>query len=282
MTTYAITGASGQLGSLAADLLLQQVDGSDVVLLSRTPETLADRFPGATVRAADFDRPETLAEAFAGVDELLVVSTDAVGARVEGHRNAVAAAAQAGVRRVLYTSLAGLTPDNPAGVVADHLATEEIVRASGLRWTMLRNALYADMQAGTIEQAAATGSLVTNTGTGGSAYVSRADCAAAAVAALLSTEVDDVALDVTGPQAVTADDLADLAAARRGSEVEVVRVDDEAYAAGLVGAGLPAEVAGLLASFGTSIREGHADEVTSAVEDLTGRAPRPLAEVVGA
>ena len=77
MTTYAITGASGQLGSLAADLLLQQADPSDVVLLTRSPEKLER--PGVTVRAADFDDPSTLATAFEGVDELLLVSTDAVG-----------------------------------------------------------------------------------------------------------------------------------------------------------------------------------------------------------
>jgi NAD(P)H dehydrogenase (quinone) len=278
MTTYAITGASGQLGSLAADLLLQQVDATDVVLLTRTPETL-DR-PGATVRAADFDDPATLATAFEGVDELLLVSTDAVGSRVEGQRRAVEAAKAAGVRRVLYTSVTSPTEDNPAAVTPDHRATEQDLRDSGLRWTFLRNNLYADMQADTVAQAAASGRYVTNTGDGAAAYVTRADCAAAAVAALLSTELDDTAVEVTGPRAVTAADLAALATERRGEPVEVVHVDDAAYVAGLEQAGLPAPVAGLLASFGTAIREGHLAAVSSAVEDLTGRPATPLEDVV--
>lgn len=278
MTTYAITGASGQLGSLAADLLLEKVDPADVVLLTRSPETL-DR-PGVTVRAADFDDPDTLAAAFDGVDELLVVSTDAVGTRLEGHRNAIDAAAKAGVRRVLYTSFVSPVPENPAAVTADHVGTEQALRDSGLRWTLLRNNLYADMQADTVAQAAASGTYVTNTGTAGAAYVTRADCAAAAVAALLSTDVDDTAIDVTGPETVTADDVADLAARRRGEPVTVVHVDDAAYVAGLEQAGLPTVVAELLASFGASIREGHLAAVSPSVEQLTGRPATSLAAIL--
>lgn len=279
MTTYAVTGASGQLGSLTADALLQQVDVSDVVLLTRNPATL-DR-PGVTVRAADFDDPATLATAFDGVDELLVVSTEAVGRRVEGQRRAIEAAKAAGVRRVLYTSFVSPTEDNPAAVTPDHRATEQDLRDSGLRWTFLRNNIYADMQADTIAQAAASGQYVTNTGDAGAAYVTRADCAAAAAAALLSTDLDDTALDITGPRTVTADDIAALASARRGAPVEVVHVDDAAYVAGLEQAGLPTPVCEVLASIGTAIREGHLAEVSTAVADLTGRPATPLEDVVG-
>lgn len=275
MTTYGITGATGQLGSLAAELLLQQVDPADVVLLSRSPEKITAA--GATTRAADFDNPDGLVEAFTGIDELLLVSTDVVGSRLEGQRAAVEAAAKAGVRRVLYTSVPDPSEDNPALVAPDHLGTEQALRDSGLRWTFLRNNLYADMQSDVVAQAAASGTYVTNTGEAGAAYVTRADCAAAAVGALLSTDVDDTALDVTGPTSVTADDIAALAAERRGEPVQVVQVDDAAYVAGLEQAGLPTFVAELLASFGTAIREGRLAEVTSAVEDLTGRPATPLA-----
>ncbi|GAA0202217.1 SDR family oxidoreductase [Cytobacillus oceanisediminis] len=275
MTTYGITGATGQLGSLAAELLLQKVAPADVVLLSRSPEKIAAA--GATTRAADFDSPEGLVEAFTGIDELLLVSTDVVGSRLEGQRAAVEAATKAGVRRVLYTSVPDPSEDNPALVTPDHLGTEQALRDSGLRWTFLRNNLYADMQSDVVAQAAASGTYVTNTGEAGAAYVTRADCAAAAVGALLSTDVDDTALDVTGPTSVTAADIAALAAERRGEPVQVVQVDDAAYVAGLEQAGLPTFVAELLASFGTAIREGRLAEVTSAVEDLTGRPATPLA-----
>ena len=257
MTTYAVTGASGQLGSLIAERLVQQADPSDVVLLSRTPDDLA-RFEGVTVRAADFADADGLVQALDGVDELLLVSIDIVGPeRVALQQAAVDAAAKAGVRRVVYTSLPKVEEGNPATVAPDHLATEQALRASGLRWTFLRNNLYTDSSEAAIGQAVATGQLVTSTGDGAAAYVTREHCADIAVAALLSTELDDVARDVTGPVALTADDLAAQAAERRGGPVEVVQVDDATRRAGLVEAGLPEPVADLLASFDTAVREGY-------------------------
>ncbi|SHH54667.1 NAD(P)H dehydrogenase (quinone) [Jatrophihabitans endophyticus] len=280
MTTYAVTGASGQLGHLAAERLLQRVDASDVVLLSRDPAKLAqfaDR--GATVRAADFTRPETLADAFAGVDRLLLVSTDAIGERVAHHRAAIDAAVAAGVERIAYTSLPRPTADNPAGVVPDHAATEEYLRASGLGWSMLRNNLYADMQVDAVRQAAAHGSFVTNYGAGRAAFVTRADCAAAAVGALVS-DTGDVVHDVTGPEAWTAEGLAGLASEVSGTQVGVTDLDDAAYAETLAGVGLPQPVVELVVSFGRSVREGFLADVTTAVRDLGGADATSLRDLV--
>jgi NAD(P)H dehydrogenase (quinone) len=279
--TIAVTGASGQLGRLVAEGLLATVDPAEVVLLTRSPDALADlATQGASVRRADFDDPDTLVEALAGVERMLLISTDAVGARVEGHRAAIAAAAKAGVTHVAYTSIARPEAANPAAVVPDHAATEEALRESGLAWTMLRNNLYADMQPQTINQAAAQGSLVTNTGTGATAYVTRADCAAAAVAVLTGAGHEGRTYDITGPEAVTAEDVAALAGEAAGTTIGVVRVDDDAYIQGMVGAGLPEPIAALLASFGTATREGWLDGVSDAVQTLTGQAPTPLRTVV--
>ena len=98
--TYAVTGASVQLAGLVARSLLDAVDPSEVVLISRTPEALSHN-AGADLRLGDFAAPETLPAAFAGVDTLLLVSTDAVGARLDHQRAAIAAAVAAGVRRVV-------------------------------------------------------------------------------------------------------------------------------------------------------------------------------------
>ncbi|MFD4328552.1 SDR family oxidoreductase [Nocardioides sp. NPDC058538] len=279
--TIAITGASGQLGRLVADQLLTTVDPAEVVLLTRDPAKLADYAErGADVRAADFSKPDELVEAFDGVERVLLISTDAVGARVEGHLAAIDAAVKAGVRHLAYTSVSEPTADNPAGVVADHAATEDALRESGLAWTMLRNNLYADMQVDSVAQAAATGQLVTNTGNGGAAYVTRADCAAVAAGVLTSEGHEGQAYDVTGPHAYTAADLAELATQRSGKPVEVVQVDDEAYTAGLVSAGLPDFIAPLLTSFGTATRLGKLATVTDVVEQVGGRKPTPLSALV--
>ncbi|MDQ4110784.1 MAG: SDR family oxidoreductase [Actinomycetota bacterium] len=279
--TIAITGASGQLGRLVANQLLTTVDPAEVVLLTRDPAKLADYAErGADVRAADFSKPDELVEAFAGVERVLLISTDAVGARVEGHLAAIEAAVKAGVRHMAYTSVSEPTADNPAGVVADHAATEDALRESGLAWTMLRNNLYADMQVDSVAQAGATGQLVTNVGDGGAAYVTRADCAAVAAGVLTGEGHEGKAYEVTGPQAYTATDLAELAAQKSGKPVEVVQVDDEAYTAGLVSAGLPDFIAPLLTSFGTATRLGKLATVTDVVEQVGGRKPTPLSALV--
>ncbi|MCT2582743.1 NAD(P)H-binding protein [Actinophytocola gossypii] len=276
--TVAITGASGALGRATAELVLRAVDPREVVLTTRTPDALADLAAlGADVRRADFGDPSTLRTAFAGVERLLLVSTDAVGARLDQQRAAVAAAAGAGVRHVAYTSVPEPVPANPALVVPDHAGTEQALRDSGLRWTMLRNNLYAHMQVSTIEQAAAAGRLVTNAGSGAAAYVTREDCAAVAAAVLTQDGHENVAYDVTGPAALTAADLAALAGAEG---VDVEPVDDDTFRAGLLGAGLPAEAADVVTSFGAAIRGGFAARVTSTVADLTGRAPTALGDVL--
>ena len=279
--TLAITGASGQLGRLVADQLLAAVDPSEVVLLTRDPAKLSDLADrGATVRAADFGQPEALVDALAGVDKMLLISTDVVGARLDGHRAAIDAAVKAGLRHVAYTSIPEPTEDNPSGVVPDHAATEEALRASGLAWTMLRNNLYAEMQVATIEQAAASGQLFTNTGDGGAAYVTRDDVAAVAVGVLTGEGHEGQAYDVTGPAAVTAADLAALATKLAGRPVDVIDVDDEAYQGGLVAAGVPEAFAPLLVSFGASIRLGKLARVTDVVERVGGRKPTALESLV--
>ncbi|WP_375425653.1 SDR family oxidoreductase [uncultured Friedmanniella sp.] len=281
--TIAITGASGALGRATAELVLQRVDPAQVVLTTRHPESLADLAArGADVRRADFSDASTLPGAFAGVDRLLLVSTDTVGERLDQQRDAIAAAAAAGVQHVVYTSVPEPVAANPAGVVPDHAGTEQALRDSGLTWTMLRNNLYAHMQLPVLEQAAASGQLVTNTGDGATAYVTREDCAAAAAAVLTTDGHDGRAYDITGPEALTAADLVALARRTSGREVELVALDDDAYRAGLRSAGLPEPVADLLTSFGASVRGGFLATVSSAVLDLTGHQPTALADLVPA
>lgn len=280
--TYAITGASGSLGRLTAEALLHRVEPGEVVLITRTPDRLADLAArGAQVRTGDFSRPDTLPAAFDEARELLLISTDAVGARVPQHQAAVEAAAKSGVRRIVYTSVPKPSPDNPAFVVADHAATEAALRDSGLRWTVLRNNLYAEYQLDGLQHAASSGRYATNTGAGRAAYVTRTDCAAAAAGALISREVDDTAVDVTGPRALDAQDMARLAAGLGARPVEVQQFDDAAYTAGLIRAGVPEAIAVGLASFGAAIRLGHLGAVTDAVQRLSGAASHPLETLLG-
>ena len=280
--TVAVTGASGQLGQKVADLLLARLDPRDVVLLTRSPETLAAHAErGVAVRRADLDEPSSLLDGLAGVDRMLLISAVDFDRRVAQHRAAIEAAQAAGVAHVLYTSI----PNPESGIAAaapSHLATEQALRDSGLAWTFLRNNLYAEFQVPVVAQAIESGRLVTSAGDGRTAYVSRDDCAAAAAAVLVQDGHENRAYDITGPDAIGPQELAALATELGGRPVEVVHVDDDALIAGMVASGTPELVARIVASFPAAARDGLLGSVSSAVEDLTGAPARSLRDVVAA
>ena len=282
--TIVITGASGQLGRLVAERVLERTEPNQVVLVTRDPSRLADLAArGTQVRAGDFGEPASLAGAFEGVEKALIISTHEIGARVPGHKAAIDAAAAAGAASITYTSSINPSHSNPIVVAPDHRETEEHLRAAGTGWTMLRNSIYADMLLQAAGPALATGRHVHNEGDGRVSYVARADCAAAAAAVLTSDGHDGKMYDVTGPDALSAADVAALFAELAGRPVEPLAVDDDAYVAGLVEhAQLPEPLARGLATFGIGARRGYSAPVSDTVRDLTGVAPASVREVLAA
>jgi NAD(P)H dehydrogenase (quinone) len=234
------------------------------------------------VRQADFDDEASLVAAFAGVDRLLLISTDAIGRRVPQHQAAVRAAVKAGVKHLVYTSMPNPGVESPVTIAPDHRLTEEAITATSLGLTILRNNLYTDLLLQSLPHAVATGDLVTATGTGAIAYVTREDCARAAAAALASSEAGRVTLDITGPVAVTLAEVAAIAAEITGRAIKHVAVDGPSLKAGLLGAGLPAVVADLLVGFDLTAAKGDLATASKAVLDLTGRAPSSVAEFLAA
>ena len=277
-----VTGASGHLGRLVADALVERLGPADVVLVTRHPKALrdlADR--GATVRYGDFDKPDSLAEAFDGGERALLISTLAVGHRTAQHRAAIEAAAAAGVGHLVYTSFANPGPDHPVGPIAtEHGETEEILKASGLAWTILRNATYAELQVAPGALAVAGGKLYTNAGDGLLVPVSRQDCAAAAATVLTTEGHVGMTYDITGPEALSQTQLADVLADVSGRRVEVVPVGDRMLAWGLMRHGAPKPVARAIVAFGKAIREGYYSVVDPAASRLLGRTPRTLRDVL--
>jgi NAD(P)H dehydrogenase (quinone) len=280
----AITGASGQLGRLVAERVLAQCAPRNVILATRSPQALADfAARGAEVRRADFDEPDSLRDALVGAERMLLISATDLERRVAQHRAAIAAAEAAGVRRVIYTSGSRPNPPNPAAVAPSHYATEQMLAASGLAWTLLRNSLYADYQLHEALHAIETGLLAHARGAGRVAYVARDDCAAAAVAVLLQDGHEGAVYDITGAESFDAEALASLYADLGGKPVAVRPIDDATFVAGLVGSSSDGHLrygAELLASFGRAIREGFLDVRSDAVARLTGRAPRTLRDVL--
>lgn len=282
--TIAVAGAGGHFGRAAADELIRRVEPSEIVLVTRDPSKLEEyAAKGVSVRHGDFDDAATLRDAFAGVEHLLVISTDALGRRIEQHKRAFDTAKEVGVRHGAYTSIVNPVPDNPAAVVPEHKGSEEALAASGLEWTFLRCGIYADYQVPGLQAAIASGTHVHNCGDGTIAYVARNDLARAAAAVVSSEGHAGKAYELTGPELQSQADLAAVASEVSGKPVQAVAVDDDAFAAGLVEhAGMPEDVATFLATFGRGVREGKFAVQTSTIEELTGQAPDSVRDLLAA
>jgi NAD(P)H dehydrogenase (quinone) len=277
-----ISGASGQLGRLVAEQLLGHLSPDDVILVTRAPEALAEYANvGAEVRHGDFDEPASLPGAFSGGDRLLLISTMDVGRRVDQHRAALEAADRVGIQRVVYTSSTNPVRGHPVGQAVDeHRETEEMLQDGDLPWTVLRNAAYAELQVPLGALAVTYGRLVTNASDGRVAPISRNDCAAAAATVLIGQEHDGRIYEITGPEALSQADIARLITAVAGRPVRVVPTGDRRLMCGLGRLGTPKPVARTIVDLGIATREGYFDVVDPAFEQLTGRSPRTLRDVL--
>jgi NAD(P)H dehydrogenase (quinone) len=294
MPRIAITGASGRYGTLATDRLIGLGLASELVLITRTPAKLAHRAEaGCRVRYGDFDKPGSLLEALQGAEKLLLISGTRVGARVEQHKAAIDAAVSMKVRHIVYTSFVSVDPANPAIVTRDHRATEELIRDSGIAFTFLRDAHYADsmiLNAG--PGSIASGSWTTCTAGGREAMVWREDCVNCAVAVLTQDGHENRAYPITGPNRETFGDVARMLAELVGVPIRMVETDDAGLYAHFDALGIPRQpvddqsVAGIpwnsddMVSFERAIREGFLDVCTNDVERLTGRPARSVRAMI--
>lgn len=288
MPTLIVTGASGQLGQRVLTHLLDTLalPAGDIIAISRTPERLAawaDR--GIQVRAADFDAPDTLADAFRGGDRLLLISTDAIDrpeGRLPQHLAALRAAEAAGIRHVVYTSLPE-PEDSPLLIAPDHVDTERALADSALPgWTVLRNHWYFENLFLSVPQALASGRWYSAAGDGGIAHIARDDLARAAAVALADAPDAKRTLTLSGDRAWTTAEIAAAVARATGKPLEVVPVPVEALTRGMVDAGLPPGLAATFASFDSNIAAGRLAGVTGDYRALTGRAPQSFEDWLSA
>jgi NAD(P)H dehydrogenase (quinone) len=269
---FIVTGASGQLGGQVVDDLLAR--GADsIIAITRTPEKLAAfQERGVEVRAGDFNDPATLGAAFAGGGRLLIISTDDLepGKRLAAHRNAISAAEKAGVSHIVYTSLTNPDEESPIGFAGDHRETEALIKQTGIPHTILRNCLYTDLLLLSGPQAVGAGALYAAAGDGKAGYVTRADCARAAAAALLA-ETGSSVRDITGPATVSQAHIAAILSEIAGKEVPYVPVTRNALVAAMVENGLPEFMADVFSSFDVAIAKGNLDVASGDVKELTGQ-----------
>jgi NAD(P)H dehydrogenase (quinone) len=262
-----VSGASGQLGRLAVkDLLARGVPAKNLILVSRTPESLQEFAKlGASTRFGDFSKPESLPPAFSGGTKMLLISIGfGGGPRPEAHKHAIDAAIAAGVKQIAYTSFVAISGGDSSGIGADHFQTEEILKKSGVKWTMLRNSIYLDVLVGQAAKMVAEGRAVVPAKEVKLGYVSREDCAAAAAAVLTTPGTENKAYDITGPELIGQREIAAAASAVTGKTITVTDADPNATPAVRSFAG-PA-----------------ASRVSSDVANLTGRPPMSLKQLLAA
>ncbi len=275
----AVTGATGQLGRLVIEGLRAKLPAADIVALVRTPSKAADL--GVEAREADYSRPETLSRALAGVETLLLISSSEVGQRVAQHRHVIDAAKAAGVTRVVYTSL--LHADRSTlSLATEHVETEALLRALGLRVTLLRNGWYTENYTGSVGSAVAHGAFIGSAGDGRIASAARADYAAAAVAVLTTPGHEGKTYELAGDSAYTLADLAAEITRQTGKDIPYRNLPPVDFAAALRGAGLPAPWPEALAAIDVEVSKGALFDNGRALSSLIGRPTTPLAVSVAA
>ncbi|MBB5957052.1 uncharacterized protein YbjT (DUF2867 family) [Saccharothrix tamanrassetensis] len=273
--TIAVTGATGRLGGRVA--LRLAAAGVPQRLVVRDPAR-APELPGATPVPGSFTDRDAVLAALDGVDRLLMVSASETADRVDQHRAFVDAAAEAGVGHLVYISFYGAAPDATFTLARDHHVTEEHIRASGLAHTFLRDNMYADLMP---SLAGDDGVIKGPAGDGRVSVVALDDIAEAATAVLLDAPRHAGATyDLTGPDALTLDEVAAILTKATGRNIRYQRETVEEAYESRASYDAPDWLLDAWVSTYTAIAAGELAEVTDHVERLTGHRATPLADVV--
>ncbi|MDX6021720.1 SDR family oxidoreductase [Scandinavium sp. V105_16] len=276
----AITGATGQLGHLVIDNLLKTVPANQLVAIVRNPaKAQALSSQGIVVRQGDYSDEASLKSALQGVDKLLLISGSEVGQRATQHRNVINAAKAAGVKFIAYTSL--LHADkSPLGLHHEHVDTENMLAASGIPFTLLRNGWYTENYLASAPPAIEHGVFIGAAGDGKIASATRADYAAAAARVISEEGHAGKVYELAGDNAWTLSELAAELSKQSGKNVRYQNLSEADFAAALKGVGLPAGLADMLADSDVGASKGGLFDDSRTLSTLIQRPTTPLSESV--
>ena len=281
--TIVITGATGQLGRLVVEALLDQdVPAGRIVAAGRDLAKVADLAErGVQVRKVDYSDPESLRQAFSGAEKVLLISGSQVGERLEQHRNAIMAAKDAGVRLIAYTSIAN-AGSTGMQLAAEHEATEAALKESGLPFTLLRNGWYLENYTDQLGSYLQHGAVLGSAGEGRVSAASRADYAHAAASVLLLEGQAGRVYELGGDEPFTLSELAAEVSSAAGQPVTYQDLPVEQYAKMLVEAGLPEAYAAILADSDLGVARGELLVTSGDLSRLIGRPATSLRDAVRA
>ncbi len=276
-----VTGATGALNGATVDHLLERVPAADVVVAVRDPakaQRFADR--GVAVRRGDYADSDSLLGAFAGADQLLLVSSNDPGAdAVSLHRTAIDAAVTVGVGRILYTSHQGASPDTPFRPARDHAATEQLLAESGVAWTSLRNGFYAhslDWLMGPWR----TTDVISVPADGPVSWTAREDAAEAAAIILASDGAYNGPTTLTADAAPTFEDIAVIASELTGRTIKLSVIEPDEWIAAQVAGGQQEFMVRFLLGMYEAARGGFFAGVDPLLGRLLGREPRTVRDLL--
>ncbi|MER5386457.1 SDR family oxidoreductase [Streptomyces sp. NPDC002688] len=276
-----VTGATGHLGRHVVEQLLEKTPAEQITAVVRDEAKAADLAArGVRLAVADYNKPETFDGLFSAGDKVLLISGNEFDkGRVQQHGVVIDAAKAAGVSLLAYTSAPG---NLTAALADDHRATEEVLLASGLPYTLLRNGWYHENYTENLAPVLEHNAVVQAAGEGRIASAARADYAAAAVAVLTGEGHENKTYELSGDEAWGFAEYAAELSRQTGKEIAYHSVSLEAFTGILTGAGLPEVFAGILAGVDASIEKGELAVTTGDLSRLAGRPTTPIAESVAA
>lgn len=272
-----ITGATGQLGRLVVKKLKQKVAADSIVALVRNTQIATDL--GVEVREFDYTKPGTQVLSLHGIDKLLLISSNQIGQRLTQHKAVIDAAKQAGVKQIVYTSILH-ADSSPMSLAAEHLGTEQAIKASGLVYTFLRNGWYTENYAGSIKGAIEAGSFIGCAGEGKISSAARVDYAEAAAVVLAGENHENKIYELAGDKAYTLAELAAEISAQTGKNIPYNNLTEAKYTEILTSFGLPPGIPEMLAESDTGASKGGLFDDSHELSSLIGRPTTPLSNVV--
>jgi len=281
MSKILITGATGQLGSAVVNELVGKKEPSSISVMVRDLSKAGKlKELGVQLVQADYNDYDSLLTAFRGIDKLYFVSGSDVVKRLQQHKNMVKAATIAKVGHIIYTSFQRKTDDDtsPIALVASaHILTEKMIKASGLTYTILKHALYAESLPGFMgDQVLNTGVIFLPAGNGKAAYASRIDMASAGVAVLTGSGHENKTYEISANKSYSFSDIAVILSELSGKRIRYTAPDVESFSSALTKAGVPQAGIQGMAAFCLAIAQGEFDFPDTTLEKLIERRPESL------
>jgi NAD(P)H dehydrogenase (quinone) len=277
-----ITCATGHLGGQTIDFLLKKTSASAVTALVRDPaKGTALKEKGVALRVGDYSDPESLTEAFKGIDTLLFISSGTLENRVAHHKNVIDAAKANQVKHIVYTSILKANGKMKFTSGIDHHHTEEYLKTSGIVYTILRHTFYAEIFPMLLGDALTSGEWHYPAGEAKANFGSRTDMAEALANVLVNPSAHkNKTYEITSAKSYSFYEVADALSVIAGKPVRYVPISLQAFGDGLKAAGVPEPYIPMTVSIADAIGGGEFDLADAAMENLLQRKPQDLKEVL--